>query len=269
MLTYDKSQANAHHMFVASEFPATRDDNLPVNISAEAGCECYTRPGPTELTCDLSSKFPVVAKHVGKACFAGVAEGFVAWSARRPGRRFRLGAGFPVYLASRPDMANAAYLPDVARLEWAVFLSRSAPWISCLSMAELMLVRDDDFARLIFAVSPVTHTVTSRFPVDSIWRTRTSLSAGGSRETTSPDGDTVRLLVHPTADGDVQVRRLSKAEFAFFRVLRAGKTLGEAEKHATSIEAACDVGRMLLDLLDSRVLADFTIGSDLTAGRVS
>jgi len=234
---------------------------------ADAVLASYLSHYLDNLTGALAATFPIVARIVGKPCFASLVEGFVMRSASRSVGIVRSGMTFPIYLASVPALAGAAYLPDVARLEWAVNEASRAQGASGLSTAALMQVRDTFFSRLIFAVNPASHTVASRYPVDSIWRA--GQSSPNTPGNTRQAENAVRLLVHRPTGRDVVLRRLSKAEFTFLRALRAGRTLGEAEKHAIAVEEPFNTGRILIELIDAGVLTDFTIGSALLTGGIS
>ena len=68
----------------------------------------------------LAAIFPAIHALVGEDYFDGLA---AQYSNARPPVSAVLagyGAGFADYLASRPELSNVPFLPDVARLEWAM-----------------------------------------------------------------------------------------------------------------------------------------------------
>lgn len=264
MLRSRKSRPDLRHAVLIIGTPAVRKGAPHVEGSPDTGSVRYSRPRPGEAATALATTFPVVAGLVGETAFTRLAGGFVSKSAATAASALRFTMGFPAYLASASAPADAAYLPDVARLEWGIAKANCAPESTSLPSSALMQVRDDQFPRLTFTMSPSTHTVASRFPVDRIWCAAGSF--GNVPDIAPAAEDAVRLLVYRAPLGEVRLRRMSKAAFAFVRGLRAGRTLGEAETHATSIGEQFDAGRVLLDLIDAGLLADFSIGSNLKTG---
>ena len=78
------------------------------------------------LARELAATYPVVARLVGERCFAGLAREFILLSPPASPCLFDYGCGFARYLAAVPILMEVPYLPDVARLEWAMNLARHA-----------------------------------------------------------------------------------------------------------------------------------------------
>src|SRR5262245_48093331 len=66
----------------------------------------------------LAATFPVIRRLVGEDYFAAVARAFVERHPPRSPVLAEYGADLPAFLAEAPNAP--AYLPDVARLEWAL-----------------------------------------------------------------------------------------------------------------------------------------------------
>ena len=72
------------------------------------------------LTTALRLSYPALHRLVAAECFEGAARLFIE---ERPPQCANLddyGSGFPEFLARFPPAAALTYLPDVARLEWAL-----------------------------------------------------------------------------------------------------------------------------------------------------
>src|SRR5262249_59736878 len=75
----------------------------------------------------LEPAYPVVSALVDRRFFGYAADAFIR---RHPPAGARLGedgADVPEFLAAFPPCAHLPYLPDVARLEWAVHRAPTAP----------------------------------------------------------------------------------------------------------------------------------------------
>ncbi len=118
----------------------------------------------------LRLTYPVVDKLVGAEFFAGAAHAFIA---RHPPRTACLndyGAQFAEFLAGFPAAAGLAYLPDVARLEWAVNASLNAPDAPVLAPTALAELDESARRRLRLVPHPAVRLLALRYPADAIWR---------------------------------------------------------------------------------------------------
>jgi len=138
--------------------------------AAAARLNVYRNNVAITLVRTLRLAYPVVDKLVGPEFFAAAARAFVA---RHPPRTAYLndyGAGFADFLGQFPAAAGLVYLPDVARLEWAVSLSLNAPDAPALDMAALAGVAEGDHGRVRFVRHPAVNLLSIRYPADAIWR---------------------------------------------------------------------------------------------------
>src|SRR5208337_3711682 len=73
-------------------------------------------------------------------------------------------------LSGFPPAASLDYLPDVARLEWAINRALHAPRSGApISIASLVSAHGDP-AQIRLLIEPASRYVASRYPVDQIWR---------------------------------------------------------------------------------------------------
>jgi hypothetical protein len=80
------------------------------------------------------------------------------------------GAELARFLAGYEHAAGLAYLPGVARLEWACHESSRAADAEPFDFTGLARVSPDGFAGIRFALHPAVRLVRSRHPIASIWR---------------------------------------------------------------------------------------------------
>lgn len=202
----------------------------------------------------LRAVYPVVDRLVGSDFFDYVAD---AYSRRHPsasGDIHGYGDAFADFLAGLEQATDLAYLPDTARLEWAihrVFHAAAAPPIDPRRLAA---VGEEHYASLRFVLNPACRLLASDYPVQRIWALNQpdvpwdegfSLAEGG-----------VHLLVRRD-DFEVECVPLAEGEFQLLRTLAEGLPLGEAVARAQAADdtlTAC-----LRDHLLSGTLSDFAV----------
>lgn len=116
----------------------------------------------------LAGAFPTVAELVGEESFAALARDF--WSQQPPqrGDLGEWGAALPDFVAASPQLADEAYLADVARLEWRVHqATRAADGPAAVPPLDALAATDP--ARLRLALAPGCALLASRWPVVAIW----------------------------------------------------------------------------------------------------
>lgn len=207
------------------------------------------------LTEALAATYPVVARLVGEACFGGLAREFIQLAPPSSPCLFEYGQGFARYLAAVPTLMALPYLPDVARLEWALNTARHAPDGPRLPAEALAPLQDRDFSTVVFTLHPATCLIASAFPIDSIWRA--NQPDADPQEVVRLDAGARRLLIHRDGDDDVVWCPLAAGEFAFVAALSEGLPLGKAWNRASAADPLFDGGRTLSGLLAAGVLADF------------
>lgn len=116
----------------------------------------------------LAGAFPTVAELVGDESFAALARDF--WSQHPPqrGDLGEWGAALPDFVAASLQLADEAYLADVARLEWLVHRATRAADAPPAAPA-LDALATTDPARLRLALVPGSALLTSCWPVVAIW----------------------------------------------------------------------------------------------------
>jgi hypothetical protein len=205
------------------------------------------------VTKALRLSYPAVHRLVGGDFFEGAAGLFIA---RRPPRSAYLdeyGADFPEFLRDFQPAASLAYLPDVARLEWAVNRAIHAVDVEPLDLARLAALPPEDQIRVCFVPHPSIALVHTDHPADVIWR---GVLSGDDAELAAVDLDAgpARLLVERRATG-VEVSRLDDAAWSFATMLCEGHPL------ASVFAAATDTGgdALLAEYLAAGRFIDFRL----------
>ena len=189
----------------------------------------------------LVAAYPVVAQLLGAESFAQLARAL--WQQQPPiqGDVATWGAGLAQFLTvaegggAEPDLS---YLPDMARLEWAVHLAASAADAAAAPGAFDRLA-DTDPAALWLLPCPGTALLQSVHPVASIWRAH-QVEVEEAVEEATPTADRFATVRAALARGQaesalvwrqgwrVHVTAVDASDAAFTQALLQGQTLGVA-----------------------------------------
>ncbi len=221
--------------------PALLDRIAADRLGAERRLQIYRNNTLISLTEALKTSFPVVTRLVGEKFFGFAADRFIRTHPPTAPLLSRYGAEFPRFLAAFEPAAALAYLPDVARLEWAVNEAYNAPDERPLEAAELAAIPDEHYAALRFSLLASCRFVASPYPIKRIW-----LANQGDATPATIDLATggVTLLVMRRGF-DVMLVELEAAEFAFLAALDAGKTVEAAFIDAVAQAPGFDLAQTL------------------------
>ena len=219
-------------------------------LDREARLAVYRHHVFTTLTAVLESTFPVVRRLVDPRFFAYAADAFIRQHPPAGPCLDEYGDAFPGFLAVFKACTHLPWLPDVARLEWAIHRASQAPVGEPLDPGRLRSVTPSDMARLRFVGPPGLAYLFSPWPVDAIWR------AHREEGRALPDlgAGSVWLEVGPSAGG-VLIRSLDPASFSFRAALAEGRPLGEAADAVGGIDLTGAIRRFL----DDNIFSNFTV----------
>lgn len=214
-------------------------------LPPEARLGIYRNTYHSTLVKALRLTYPAVEKLVGAEFFEAAARFFI--DANPPGSACLddYGAGFPDFLERFEPASSVAYLPDVARLEWAVSRSLHAPDAPALDLAALSEVPPEDHGRLCFTAHPSVGLVQVAYPADEIWRAVLADDDTGLAEIDLKE-EQARLLVCRRETG-IDVTGIPEGEGRFLAVLCSGEPLDTALESATDIDAPAVLARALTE----------------------
>ena len=227
-----------------------RADGIPF----EGRLQVYRNNTFSSLTAALKDSFPVVCQLVDERFFGYAAQEYIRARPPRAPRLAEYGEDFADFLAGFEPTRHLAYLPNVARLEWAVNAAYHAPDASPLDPARIAAVPQERYAGLRFVAHPSVRLFASEFPVDRIWQAH---QPGGDLEAgidLSSGG--CRLLVD-RHDQDIRFLALDAAGFALAAALYGGQSLQEAYEKAAAIDGGFDLIGALGTHLARGTFADF------------
>jgi hypothetical protein len=206
----------------------------------------------------LADTFPVVRRLVDPRFFAWAADRYLRAHPPTGPCLFEYGATFGDFLAAFPPCRHLAWLPDVARLEWAFNLASHADDADPLAPAALAAVPEAAAERLRLRLHPSVTYLSSAWPVDRIWEAH---EPGASLDAVRLEGDAAFLEVRRTADDDVVFRRLAPPVFVLRQALAAGRSLGEAAAGAADA-GPVDLPGALAALFAEAIVVGFDIEAE-------
>lgn len=231
---------------------ALLDPDLPPPAGLEAGhglpttrrFAVYRNNVVAGLIDALAERFPVCVRLVGQDFFRAMAHSYVRVSLPRVPMLFEYGEDFGEFVSSFEPARSLPYLPDVARLEYAVGRAYHAGDAMPLFRDVFRSLPPEGLESATVSLHPSTQVLASAYPVVSIWR-----------ENTAPEPPQIVTLDH-AEDGlvvrphlDVEVCALPVGGSTFVEALMGGRAFGEAAKAATRRTKDFDLTACLRALL--------------------
>ena len=253
------TQAAFRAALLGDEPAAALRDISGDGLAPEARLAIYRHHVAETLSDLLRAVYPVVYRLVDARFFAYAADRFIAAHPPTSPCLFEYGEAFADFLANFAPCRDLTYLPDVARLEWALNRAEHADDDTALDVRLLGGVPADDFDRLTFRVHPSMTLLRSPWPIDRIWRA--NQPDAGPDTTVDLQSASASLQVWRRGD-DVVLRALSAADFAFRLALADGRTLGASAQIASSADPGFDLTASLTALFHDDVLIAFTLDKE-------
>lgn len=202
----------------------------------------------------LAAAYPVLLALVGEEFFGGLARAYGrALPSDNPDLN-QFGAGFADFLRDFPHVAHLPYLPDMARLEWALHRAHYAPALSsaAVSAAQLAAIAPERVEAATFGWHPAAQLLLSPYAVAPLW-----LAHQPDSGVAFPDDMLVAshaLVARP--QWTPLLVPLSAASHAALALLARGESLGAALDAAQACDAQFDVAAGLQQWLGYGVLVE-------------
>lgn len=231
-------------------------DVIPDGLVPQARLAIYRNTANNTLLTALRLTYPAVQALVGSEFFEGAARLFIKQYPPSSAQLDSYGAIFPRFLAQMPEAASLVYLPDTARLEWAVNEVLHAPDAKPIDLRRLEQLNEADMQAIRFSPSPAARVLESSFPVDGIWHAVLSRDDSALADINMA-ADPVWLYIHRGLSG-VEVNRMAEGQREFTAALLAGRPLHEALADMPDAEAPA----WLASLLASGCFVDISLSSE-------
>jgi hypothetical protein len=224
-------------------------------FSAAERLDVYRNTFASVLTTALRLSYPAVHRLVGAEFFEGAARIFIAASPPASACLNDYGVEFPRFLAEFAPAASLPYLPDVARLEWAVNRALHTTDAEPLDPRRLAALTNAERARVSFAPHPSVSLVRADHPADLIWHAVLN-EDDAALATIDPAAAPVWLLVQRPG-AEVEVRRMSESAWQLAAALCAGRPLVATLAEVRDVDAPA----LLAEHLAAGRFAAFSLGN--------
>jgi len=200
----------------------------------------------------LGHAYPVVLALVGEDFFGGLARAYGRQMPSDSADLNQFGARFADFLAAFPPVAAFPYLPDMARLEWALHLAHYAPDAQALAPESLAALHPDQLEARHLTLHPACALLASNWQVAALWQAHQE----GEGQGMFPHDMQVAswaLVFRPRWKAQVLV--MDAATHAALLALQQGQTFGAALDAAFERDPAFDLAAHLRQWLTHAVLA--------------
>lgn len=198
----------------------------------------------------LAASYPVIAALVGAEFFDALARHYVrAWPAQ-DGDLNRFGDRYAEFLAGFPHVAELPYLPDMARLEWAVHRAHYAADAAPVTAQQLGALAPAQLEASRLRLHPACLPFQAPWAVVTLWLAHQPATTTGFPEMLA--ATEYGVVARP--DWRAQVAPCSKGGHAALIVLKSGGTFGAALDAAFDVEGKFDVAGQLRCWLDLELI---------------
>lgn len=198
----------------------------------------------------LAAAYPVVRKLVGDEFFTGLARAYGKACASQDPDLNLFGEHFAGFLAGFEHVAEFPYLPDMARLEWALHRSYYAADEVVLSASDLACLAPEQVGALRLLLHPATTLLRSDWAVAELWLAH---QVPGPAFPDHMARGNIALVTRPKWQAQLSI--LNAAAFAALNACVQGKTLDEALDAAFAVDEDFDVAMHLRHWLEVGVFA--------------
>ncbi|NOZ11265.1 MAG: hypothetical protein GXP09_09540 [Gammaproteobacteria bacterium] len=210
----------------------------------------------SSLTSALQEAYPTIERLVGEAFFRSAARAYIRQHPSTSGDLEQYGDRFADYLDSLKQVDEHAYLPDVARLEWAyhrVYFAADAPALSTESLAK---VDPSQQHRLCFGLHPASQLLQSPYPSLRIWQVNQKAYCGDQTVDLSTGGNYL-LVLRPQLDPEIH--HINHDEYIFLHALSCDKNIADSHDLATNINPEFDLTSCLQKFISNKTLVTFSL----------
>ncbi len=238
MLTLREIEAAFSRALLGGDERLASAEVLGDSLAPGARLQIYRHHVFTTLTAGLRATYPVVCRLVDERFFGYAAAQYIESHPPRGPCLFEYGASFPEFLAAFEPCRHLRYLPDVARLEWALHAALHAEDVESLDPACLRGLPEDELPHVILRLDPSLTLLSSRWHIDRILRVNQPQADPGTVVDLAAGG--VHLEVRRIGD-DAVFRALDRPTYAFRLGLGEGRCLEEAAATALALDDSFDL----------------------------
>ncbi|MEO8038509.1 MAG: DNA-binding domain-containing protein [Betaproteobacteria bacterium] len=204
----------------------------------------------------LAAAYPIIEQLVGAEFFDALGREYAKLTPSRDGDLSAYGETFDLFLSGFPHVSELPYLPDVARLEWAIHRAHYAADADKLDPVRLAGVPAEAQGRLRWRLHPACALLDSGWPLARIWEVHRADHSGDGQ--VAFDTRMHHCLVHRPA-WRVLVSDLDEGAYAFLAAVQEGAPLERCVERALAVDGSFDLGAAIAAWIDARVIVDFFV----------
>jgi hypothetical protein len=229
MMPLQTAYSAAQNNFVASLLNSKQACSALTPNSA-ANITFYQRNHRYNRVDALTLAYPTIVALLGDDFFRAMALFFVEITAAHSANLNEDGANFADFIAQFPPTAPYPYLPDCARLDWALHCAHFSLDCSALTAAQFVAIVGDSqqLAKLQLHFHPSMHLLQSSWAIDDIWRMHHGASAPSDWQCAQ------NILVWRKPQFGEETKQVSDSDAAVIAALMAGQRLGASLGFATT-----------------------------------
>ena len=265
-----EQQAAFAAALLADAEPVLSDDFWTRFVEAPAQAQkrfaAYRRNVHGNWHAALAASFPVISTLLGRQVFATLAAQYRIAQPSRDADLNRYGERLAGFLAAHALAAELPYLPDLARLEWAIEAVYGAVDDAPLDFAKLKAVPPEQQSEIVLVLSSAVQEIASPWPLFEIWQAHQAdaievRDAALANIDFTPQHNIVMVSRHlvGNAAGNVCPIRLSPGEARFRAACQAAESLDTALTAALAVEPQLDVAALLPQWLARGWIVDFNL----------
>lgn len=199
---------------------STPEENLPERL------KIYRNNVFGNLTGALLDTYPLIKDLTGDDFAKSLMRGFILENPPREACLNRYGGGLAVFIQSFAPAKDLPYLPDVARLEWAMNEAYYAPDDAALTSADLQNTPLDELADMALPLRLSVRLLDSHWPLVAIRDFCLKESRDESETLDLGQGGCRVMVYRPGLSAEIVP--LEPAEYAFLKSIQTEKSLGAA-----------------------------------------
>lgn len=233
---------------------AIADALVPARIPGADGFAVYRGNVLGNYTSALREVYAVILRLVGERFFDALAHAYARQVPSRSGDLHEFGEELAEFLETFAPARDLPYVPDVARLEWAVHRVFHAHASPPLDPAALSAVPPERLPDLRFELATATRLLRSPYPILTIWRVNQPQWEGDQAVDLGLGAERVLVMRRGL---EVVLEPLSCSEYAALSALEADHRLADALSAAQGIDPGFDLEAFLSTHVLSGTLCGF------------
>ena len=230
----------------------------PAGDSALERLAIYRNHFLESLVETLAAAYPVTQCLVGERYFSVLTRRYILAAPPDDPRLHLYGNGLATTIAESPECDALPYLPDVARLEWALREAAETSDEPPLDVREVCRALEELGPHATLTFSPSLQLVHCAWPADLIWRAHANGELVGIRQVEQDN----RWLEVSRDDGGPYFVANERGAFVLRARLLAGDSIATACEAALADDPTLDVTRALTDLVERGMIVAVAVGAD-------